>query len=669
MSAPYAARVHDFLQDNPLRIVETLCLDQARSFRTNEPQQVRAWEDTIALLRRVLSALHEAADWRLILEFPIRRLGRRIDALLIRPHGPLVLEFKIGADTHTNADRRQVEDYALDLQDFHAASRCHPIVPILIATRARSMPVCWPLLLGGAAQPIDANAANLGSILEELWQRLSKFDQPLLDVDAWESAPYRPVPGIIDAACTLYSHYGVADIAAARADAVNLTTTTDAILHAIKSAKTDRLHIALFITGIPGAGKTLCGLNAVFGTGRDVNAVFLTGNPSLVHVLREALARDAAQGNRNALRATRQRTKASIQALPAFRDHYVATSEVPPENVAVIDEAQRAWSRAHAIRKSIDRPVRLSDSEPGHLLEILGRHEDWAVVVCLIGNGQEIHDGEGGLAEWGMALQAQPKWMVLAAPSTITATDPRQRLADLPGLKTLPELHLDVPLRSLRNSVAAPLVDAVLEGRVAHAKHLAETRGPVPFLITRDLNTMRAHLRHEARGNRRAGLVASSGAKRLRADGLGSEVPHMDSGAVARWFLDHWPKDVRASDALEQVATEFSCQGLELDHVGLCWGGDLIRAAAWLVRDFNGTKWHHPKAPEAIANRINTYRVLLTRARYETVIWVPHGDVTDITRSPDVFDRVVEYLLACGAPLLTPPSAIQMRHPREALLL
>ncbi len=572
--------------------------------------------------------------------------------MLITPRGPLVLEFKIGADAHTNADRRQVEDYALDLQDFHAGSRHHPIVPILIATRARSVPVRWPLLLNGAAEPIDATATDLGEILADLWWRLPWPDHAL-DVDAWEQAPYRPVPGIIDAACTLYSHHGVADIAAARADAVNLTTTTDAILNAVKKAKAERRHIALFITGIPGAGKTLCGLNAVFGTGRDANAVFLTGNPSLVHVLREALARDAAQGDRGKMRAARQRTKASIQALPFFRDGHVQDGKAPPEHVVVIDEAQRAWSRSHAIRKSVDRPVRLSDSEPGHLLEIMGRHEDWAVVVCLIGNGQEIHDGEGGLAEWGLALRDQPKWMVLAAPGTITASDPRQRLLQLPGLTTLPELHLDVPMRSLRNSVAAPWVDAVLDGRVAEARHLAETRGPVPFLITRDLAAMRARLRREARGNRRAGLVASSGAKRLRAEGLGSEVAHMDPAAVARWFLDHWPDDVRASDALEQVVTEFSCQGLELDHVGLCWGGDLIRNAAWLVRDFNGTKWHLSRAPEAIANRINTYRVLLTRARYETVIWVPRGDAADVTRRPDELDRVVDYLVACGAEMLT----------------
>ena len=668
MSAGYSARVGDFLTHDRLRIVEALTLSQARAFRTNEPQQLRAWDDTITLLRHVLERLPEALDWRLILEFPIRRLGRRIDAILITPHGSVVMEFKAGATSHTNADRRQAEDYALDLQDFHAGSRHHPIVPILVATQARPSPTVWPLLIAGAATPIDACAADLGSILEDLWQFLPPSRSPI-DVDLWEHAPYRPVPGIIDAACTLYSHHGVADIAAARADAVNLTTTTDAILAAVKTAKSESQYIALFVTGIPGAGKTLCGLNAVFGTGRDANATFLTGNPTLVHVLREALARDAAQGDRNLMRAARQRTKASIQALPAFRDEYVQKSIAPPERVAVIDEAQRAWSGAHAIRKSADRPVRLTDSEPGHLLEIMGRHDDWAVVVCLIGNGQEIHDGEGGLAEWGAALLAQPKWRVLAAPGALTAADPRQLLPDLPGLSVLPELHLDVPMRSLRNSVAAPWVDAVLRGCSDEARALAETRGPLPFFITRDLGAMRAHLRHAARGNRRAGLVASSGAKRLRADGLGSELPHMDAGAVARWFLDHWPEDVRASDALEQVATEFSCQGLELDYVGLCWGGDLVRGADWQVRDFVGTKWNLPRGAEAIANRVNTYRVLLTRARYETVIWVPRGDVEDRTRSPEAFDRVADYLMACGAKMLSEAMVLEMAPPVSALTL
>ncbi len=666
MSAPYSARVTDFLQADPQRLLEILSLANARSYRTNETQQLRAWDVSIAVLQNALRKVAIAASWRLILEFPMRRLGRRIDALLITPRGPWVLEFKTGATTLTHADRRQVEDYALDLQDFHAGSRTTPIVPILVATDAVLRPVAWPLFLAGAAEVIDASASTLAALLLELWERVPAPAAPL-DVDAWEHAPYRPVPGIIDAACTLYDQHGVADIAAARADAINLSTTTDAILETVQRAKDTHLHIILFITGIPGAGKTLCGLNAVFGAGRQTNATFLTGNPTLVHVLREALARDHAQGDRGAMRAARQRTKVSIQALPAFRDHYVQRSDAPAEHVAVIDEAQRAWSRDHAVRKSVDRPVPLSNSEPAHLLEIMGRHLDWAVIVCLIGNGQEIHDGEGGLAEWGVALSEQHKFIALAAPATLTATEARQRLQMLPGMSVLDALHLEIPMRSLRNNAASAWVDAVLQGTLADARAIAETRGPVPFRMTRSLADMRNHLRGAARGNRRSGLVASSGAKRLRADGLGSELPHMDANAVARWFLDHWPEDVRASDALEQVATEFSCQGLELDHVGLCWGGDLIRTDRWCVRGFVGTRWTHPQGAEAIANRINTYRVLLTRARYETVIFIPVGDACDPTRDPAELDAIAAYLEACGAqPLVLEPMAAV---PLQALLI
>jgi hypothetical protein len=416
------------------------------------------------------------------------------------------------------------------------------------------------------------------------------------------------------------------------------------------------LHAILFVTGIPGAGKTLCGLNAVFGAGRETGATFLTGNPTLVHVLREALARDAARGDSRRLRAARQRTKVAIQALPAFRDHSIATGEVPPERVAVIDEAQRAWAREHAVRKSRDRPVRLSDSEPGHLLDIMARHQDWSAIVCLVGNGQEIHDGEGGLAEWGAALEARPIWSVFAASAALDAETSRQRLPRVAGLTVVPDLRLDVPVRSLRNPAAAPWVDAVLDGDVARARSIAAENDPLPFFITRELGALRTRLRTEARGERRAGLIGSSGAKRLRADGLGVEVPHMDAQAVAHWFLDRWPDDVRASDALEVIGTEFSVQGLELDFVGLCWGSDLVRVAGrreWLVRDFVGTRWTTPRTAEAIGNRVNTYRVLLTRARYETVVWVPRGDAEDRTRNPAEFDAIANFLISCGATILS----------------
>ncbi len=667
MAASYSACVRHFLKVESGLLVNALAAADAQRFRNSEPQQLRAWTVTIAALKAALTGFAEASDWQLILEYPMRRLGRRIDVVLVSPRAVIVLEFKADAVQFTMADRRQAEDYALDLQDFHAASRTVPIVPILVATAAAPRPTLWPLLFAGASTVLDASSASLGDLLQGLWARLY---EPVIALDpvSWEHAPYRPVPGIIDAACTLYSHHGVADIAAARADAINLSTTTDCILAAVASARRDRLFLALFVTGIPGAGKTLCGLNAVFGTGREAGAIFLTGNPTLVHVLREALARDAAQGDRGRMRAARQRTKSSIQALPAFRDHHVRDGSTPPEHVAVIDEAQRAWARAHAVRKSLDRDVKLSDSEPGHLLEIMGRHDDWAVVICLIGNGQEIHDGEGGLAEWGAALAAQPKWGAWAAPGALVAEDPRQRLPALADMQVNAALHLDVAMRSIRNNAVSDWVDAVLSNDAAAARKISLERGPIPFSLTRSLTDMRAHLRNTSRGLRRCGLVASSGAKRLRAEGLGSELAHMDAGAVARWFLDRWPEDVRASDALEQVATEFSCQGLELDHVGLCWGGDLIRIGSWRVRDFVGTRWNTPRGLEAIANRINTYRVLLTRARYETVIFVPPGDIGDATRSPAEMDGIAAFLAECGIGRLDEPAEEEPQTSRRETL-
>jgi hypothetical protein len=654
MAASWSGSVPCFLATPEADVLARLTHVQVRSFHTNRLEQLRAWTASIAVLQRCLPVLPNPAEWRLLLEYELLRLGRRIDAVLVGPRGILVLEFKDGADGLTQAGREQVEDYALDLRDFHLASRRHPIVPILVGTEARVRPQSLPLM-HGVTSVVDASATSLPGMLTDLCGNLPAPAEPL-DTAAWELAPYHPVPTIVEAARMLYDRNDVADLKAARADRANLGRTTDAILTAIQAAQTQGNKLVLFVTGIPGAGKTLCGLNAVFGTARAAGAVFLTGNPSLVHVLREALARDHARDRRGALRDARQRMESQIQALPFFRDGSIESGDVPPERVAVIDEAQRCWSRSHAIQKTRDRRVRLTDSEPGHLLDIMGRHQGWAAIVCLVGNGQEIHTGEGGLAEWGEALRARPWWLARAAPGVRQAADLMQRLPDLAGLHLDPALNLDVPIRSIRGPESAPWVDAVLAGDAPAARAITAVHD-VPVLLTRDLGQLRATLRRLARGSRRAGLVASSGAQRLRAEGLGVELPHMDAGAVARWFLDRWPADVRASDALETVATEFSCQGLELDYVGLCWDGDFLpRHGGWTVRSFRGTDWQTVRAPAAITYRINTYRVLLTRARYETVIWVPRGSREDRTRNPGELDGVAAFLEACGARSLSAPA-------------
>jgi hypothetical protein len=521
------------------------------------------------------------------------------------------------------------------------------VVPVLV-TGGGAPRLDMGLALSGMVAPVQvADPDSLGAALVEIMQRIGAPARAL-DFAAWAGAAYRPVPTIIEAARMLYARHGVADIRTARAGPRNLTETTSAIIAAIRTARQDAAKLVLFVTGIPGAGKTLCGLNAVFADDA-VRGTFLTGNPSLVHVLREALARDAiAHGGHAGL--ARRRMAGVIQALPSFRNHYMEhKAECPAETVIVIDEAQRCWSRAHAIRKTRDKAVPLTASEPACLLDIAARHSGFAAILCLVGTGQEIHDGEGGLAEWGEALRARPDWRVMAPPDGVGGMARRHCLGALDGLMAAPLLHLDVPVRQVRGENAAAWVDAVLRNDAVLASRIAGCEDGVPFYLVRDLAALRAGLRVLARGGRRAGLLASAGAKRLRAEGLGAELPHMEPAAVAHWFLDRFPKDIRASDALEQVATEFSCQGLELDYAGLCWDADLVRSPdGWRARHFVGTSWQILRQEEAIANQVNTYRVLLTRARYDTLIFVPYGDAGDRTRDPALYEGIAAFLRQCG---------------------
>ena len=662
MAAWWSGTVAAFLAADAASVAGALAHAAVEAFRVNEAAQLRAWRVQCAILAGALRDWPTPEQSRLCLEFGVPRLGGRADAVLVTPRAIFVLEFKVGAEAFEAEARRQVEGYALDLQDFHAGSRMASIVPVLVATEAEAAPAAVvPLPIGGAAPVQTATARGLGACLTALHQAVPAGTRPI-DVGAWEQARYDPVPGIVDAACLLFARHDVADIAAARADAANLSTTADAIDRLLEEAERDGARIVVFVTGIPGAGKTLCGLNAAFRRiGQGPGRAFLTGNPTLVHVLRDALLRDAVARGGHRIAAA-HRAKSVIQPLPRFRDDGVASGDTPPERVVIIDEAQRSWTAAQAIAKTRDRPVQLDRSEPAHLLDIMARHQGFAGLVCLLGNGQEIHDGEGGLRSWGEALAERPGWRVAHAPDCLAATDARARLPPLPGARIEPALHLAVPVRAIRHGATPSWVEAVLAGDATRAGEIAAREGDLPFRLTRDLGALRLGLRRACREVHRAGLVASSNARRLRGNGIGAELPHMDPGAVAHWFLDRWigpAPDVRASDALEVVATEFSVQGLELDHVGLCWGGDLIRTAdggAWCARRFSGTRWQVSRDADKIAWRVAAYRVLLTRARYGTIVWVPSGDAADPTRPPAIYDAIAAFLQACGVDALAPPA-------------
>jgi uncharacterized protein (UPF0212 family) len=652
LRALWASPAEDVVRELAVRLVE--------SHHLNRSTQLAAWREQIVLLQSATQGL--PAESRILLEYPLLRLGKRIDVVLLTDRAILVLEFK--AADQSRLAFEQVEDYALDLFDFHSGSRMHPVVPVLVTTHREPQTTDWPLLWHGVTPVLPVAGPSLRNIIRETMQSIPDPVQPL-DASEWEGAPYRPVPTIVEAATMLYRRHGVAEIAEARADVGNLTRTSDAIAEAIAAAKARADKRVVFVTGIPGAGKTLCGLNLVFGA--EADAAFLTGNLPLVHVLREALARDAnAQGR--AIRAARQQTESAIQPLIGFlRDNQTRT-DPPHEHVIVFDEAQRAWDAAFGARK-----FRHAQSEAAMFLDIMQRHRDWAVIVALVGSGQEINTGEAGLEAWGEALLERPAWRVRAAEGVLTATDPRQRLfSTAPPIMTLdPRCHLDVPVRSVRSVAAAPWVEAVLRGDSGRAAEIAAGADGIPFLLTRSLQGMRAALRNLARGRRRAGLVCSAGAKRLRADGVWPNFPHLEADTIAHWFLNRWP-DVRASDALELPATQFACQGLELDHVGLCWGNDLIRQhneRSWQARAFVGTAWQRARKEDKIAHQINTYRVLLTRARYETVIWVPKGDAKDRTRDTATFDAIADFLYACGARELDEPATPSMKPELHRVLL
>ncbi|MDE2006137.1 MAG: DUF2075 domain-containing protein [Rhodospirillales bacterium] len=651
----HAATLAAFRAADPETIVARLALRQAESHPLNREEQLRAWRRGIALLR---AALAEApGEWSVLLEYPLLRLGKRIDAVILTDRAILVIEVKSGAQGFTPEGRRQVDDYALDLRDFHAASRDRPILPILLAEQGTPAPATSPLMLPGVLAVQDATPASLPGLLADM----AFPPAPPLDAARWEAAPYRPVPGIVEAARMLYARHDVDDLIAARADAPNLTRTTQAILKAVAAARAERRHLALFVTGIPGAGKTLCGLNAVFGA--DSGAAFLTGNLPLVHVMRAALARDAQARGRGTRQPDRE-TASTIQPINRFLKDNATRPAAPHEHVIVFDEAQRAWDADFGRRKfGYDR------SEAALVLDIMARHRDWAAIVALVGGGQEINNGEAGLAAWGEALAERPEWYVRAPLGTIGPGDPRRRLyARAPPALTIDQaLHLDVSMRAIRSPSASTWVEAVLASDAPAAAAIADATD-IPFCLTRSLAALRDGLRARSRGLRRAGLVCSAGARRLVAEGLWPAFPHLDETAVARWFLERWP-DVRASDALEVPATQFACQGLELDMVGLAWGNDLIRGRdGWMPRRFAGTRWQVARDPAKIAYAINTYRVLLTRARYDTLIYVPRGDPGDATRPPAEFDAIAAFLVACGVPALEPAPPASVAAP-DALLL
>jgi hypothetical protein len=590
-------------------------------------------------------------------------MGRRIDAVVVTGPAVFVLEFKVGASTFERAAIEQVWDYALDLKNFHEASEMLPIVPVVVATEASSPPPCR--LDADADQVFRPLSVGSDTLREAIEVGLRAISGPAIDARKWARAPYRPTPTIVEAARALYAQHSVEAIARFDAGAVNLRVTSRRIDQLVEEAMISRHKAICFVTGVPGAGKTLVGLNVATRHRRDLeqptHAVFLSGNGPLIAVLREALTRDEVARRKVTDKRVRkgqvaESVKAFIQNVHHFRDDALIETGPPIEHVVIFDEAQRAWNlqqTANFMQRKKKR-AGFCQSEPEFLISYMDRHLDWAVVICLVGGGQEINTGEAGIDAWLDAVQTKfQHWKMYISSrlsdSEYAAGKVLERSCEHVNAHFEDSLHLAVSMRSFRAENVSAFVKALLDCEIAVARdNFRKLATRFPIVLTRNLNHAKEWVRKQSRGSERFGLVSSSKAQRLKPFAIDIRV----SVDPVQWFLND-RDDTRSSYYLEDAATEFQVQGLELDWTCVTWDGDLRYCGShWSYHDFRGSRWCNVAKPENRNYLRNAYRVLLTRARQGMVIFVPAGDALDPTRSPDFYDATFDYLADIGIPLL-----------------
>ena len=651
--AYYSDAIADFLRRDEDAILGGLAANCPHDI---DHAQNIAWREQIRILKSVLAPY--GGRGKLYLEYTVPRLGGRIDALILIDHVIFVVEFKVGAQSFAAHAVNQVWDYALDLKNFHETSHAPFIAPILAATNA---PAAYAVIqISGDDNVLRPVCANNETIAETMRGILDFADGDAIAAEKWECGRYRPTPTIIEAATALYGGHSVHEISRNDAGAKNLGETSDAIIKIINAARENSYKAICFITGVPGAGKTLVGLDVATRRGGDrAHGVFLSGNAPLVNVLCEALARDKIRRNaaEHKPRQTKGRVRAEVkmfvQNVHHFRDECLVDKSPPHEHVALFDEAQRAWDReqtSNFMRRKKGK-TGFDKSEPEFLISCLDRHADWAVVVCLVGGGQEIKIGEAGIGGWIEAVADKfPHWRAYISPHLRDGEYAAgNALAELRrGVKNVNEsaaMHLTSSMRSFRSEHVARLVKELLDSDVAAArKTLSEIGDKYPIVLTRDLRTAKEWVRKRARGSERYGMVVSSQAERLRPYAIDVR-PRIDP---VHWFLDG-RDDVRSSYYLEDVATEFEIQGLEVDWACLTWDADFRRTAhGWENWAFRGSRWQRIRKPENQVYQKNAYRVLLTRARQGMVIVVPEGDNADPTRAKAFYDPIFAYLCSIG---------------------
>ena len=653
--AHYSDSINDFLLSSVDEIVGRLTRN---SIFAVEQTQVGAWQRQVQIMKEVL-APYEGRG-KVYFEYEIPRLGGRIDVVALIDGVIFVIEFKVGEDTFTRFALDQVCDYALDLKNFHETSHEQTIAPIVVATEAESCSI----VLSTTPQEdklLSTILANSETLAEAIDMTLKFVDDEDMPPQVWEQGRYNPTPTIIEAAKALYRGHAVQEISRSDASAENLKETSKTVAEVIQSAQQESRKCICFVTGVPGAGKTLIGLNIATqhqSTEDELHSVFLSGNWPLVDILQEALARDKVrrekeEGKKLRIGQARQEVKVFIQNVHKFRDDCIADQKPPFEHVALFDEAQRVWDLPHT-RKFMKQRRGIEDfnhSEPEFLISCLDRHDDWAAIVCLVGGGQEINSGEAGITEWLVAIQNHfPEWRVYISPELkgdeYDVSESISKLKERAQVTERKSLHLSVSMRSFRAEHVSSLATQILDREIDAAKQtLKSISAEYPIVLTRDLNIAKQWLRKHARGSERYGIMASSRAYRLKPHAID---PKPDINPI-NWFLEG-KDDVRSSYYLEDVATEFKIQGLEIDWGCLTWDADFRHTPdGWSHWSFvNGKKWNRVLKSYRQRYQKNAYRVLLTRARQGMIIVVPEGDPDDPTRDSSYYDPTFEYLEGIG---------------------
>lgn len=642
--AYYQSSIDDFLNANTDSILGIL--SQNHLNRSLEDSQRNTWKRQIEILKQQLVDV----KGYIFFEFSIPRMGKRVDNIIIIGKTIFIVEFKIGATKYEKQDINQVLDYCLDLRNFHRSSHSADLVPVLVAEKAPTQTSFNFEMARNFQTAIMINASQLKNIVQ------SVSSSSILNATDWANAPYHPTPTIVEAAQALYQGHSVDEITRSDAGVQNLSLTNQCLHDIIEESKKEKHKTICFITGVPGAGKTLVGLNAAtqrMNIDESEHAVFLSGNGPLVKVLREALIRNTVNNTpKTTKRDIAPKVESFIQNIHHFRDEYLKDQSAPIEKVVIFDEAQRAWDKEQA-SSFMKRKRGLDDfnqSEPQFLIDVMNRHQDWCVIICLIGGGQEINIGEAGLSEWIRALKIHfPDWEIYYSPyllehSEYLSESPLSEYLEHKGQKN-PQLHLAISVRSFRSEKLSDFINALLKRDNDLAKRLYQIiQNDYPILLTRNLDIAKQWLKERAKGSERYGLLSSSGARRLKAFGVDckNEINESD------WFLND-NNDVRSSCFLEDIATEFSVQGLELDWTCVAWDANFyIKDNRWCFQNFKGSKWQNINQEQAQNYLLNAYRVLLTRARQGMIIWVPYGSNEDKTRLPEYYDSIYHYLKEIG---------------------